>query len=230
MRTMRLATSILLAGVIALPALAKDEKPDATKKLQEAEKVVQNAVTAPDKGIPKDLLQKAECVGVFPEVKKGAFVVGAEFGRGVFTCRRADGSMGAPAFFSVGAGSVGYQVGASETDLVLLIMNKEGVKHLLQDHFTLGGEAAVAAGPVGRASEAATDAQLHAQILTWSRSRGLFAGVSLDGTVIKPDDSRMEDFYGKPVKAKEVLIDQKMSVPKEAQSFINTTNRSTSRS
>lgn len=229
MRTMRLITSIIIAGLVTIPALADEDK-DTVKKLNDAEKVIQTAVTAPDKGIPKDLLQKAECVGVFPEVKKGAFVVGAEFGKGVFTCRREDGTMGAPAFFTVAAGSVGYQVGAQETDLVLLIMNKNGVKYLLEDKFTLGGEAAAAAGPVGRSAEAATDAQLHAMILTWSRSRGLFAGASLEGSVIKPDKSRMEKFYSRPISAREVLVDTKVSVPKAARPFVDTTNRSASRS
>jgi len=227
---MRILSSVLLAGAIAVPVLADDDAKDAAKKLQEATDVIQTAVTSPDKGIPKSLLQKAECVGVFPEVKKGAFVVGAEFGRGVFTCRREDGKMSAPAFFSVGAGSVGFQVGAEETDYVLLVMNKEGMKHLLDDKFTIGGELAAAAGPVGREAEAATDAQLHAQILTWSRSRGLFAGASLEGSVVKSDKSRMEKFYGKPVTAKTVLVDQKMAVPNAARSFVDTTNKHASRS
>lgn len=230
MRRMRLFTSLLLAGAVAVPVLADDDAQDAAKKLNEAEQVIKTAITAPDKGIPKDLLQKAECVGVFPEVKKGAFVVGAEFGRGVVTCRRADGSMGAPAFFKIAAGSVGYQVGAEETDLVFLIMNTGGVKYLLEDKFTLGAEAAAAAGPVGRSAEASTDAQLHAAILTWSRSRGLFAGASLEGSVVKPDKKAMEAVYGKPVTAKEVLVDHKMAVPNSARSFVETTSRSASRS
>lgn len=231
MRTMRLFSSILIAGAIAaVPVLADNDAQEAAKKLRDAETVIQNAVTAPDKGIPKDLLQKAECVGVFPEVKKGAFVVGAEFGKGVFTCRRADGKMSAPAFYSIGAGSVGFQAGGEETDFVLLVMNKEGMKHLLDDKFTIGAEAAAAAGPVGREAEASTDAQLHAQILTWSRSRGLFVGASLEGSVVKPDKSRIEAIYGKDMTAKTVLMDQKVAVPKDARSFVDTTNKHTSRS
>lgn len=218
MRKIRLITTIMLAALVAVPVLADDERSEATEKLREAEAVIQKAVSAPDKGIPQDLLRKAECVGVFPEVKKGAFVVGAEFGKGVMTCRGSDGKMSAPAFFTIAAGSVGYQVGGEETDLVLLIMNRDGVKYLLEDKFTLGGEAAAAAGPVGRSAEASTDAQLHAGILTWSRSRGLFAGASLEGSVIKPDKKRMEKFYAKPISAKEVLVEGKVAGDHESSS------------
>jgi SH3 domain-containing YSC84-like protein 1 len=187
------------------------------------------SVTAPDQRIPKDLLEKAECVGVFPHVAKGAFVVGGEHGRGVFTCRLPDGTMGAPAFFEIGGGSVGWQFGGKETDLILLVMNKDGVKHLLADRFTLGGEAAAVAGPVGRTAQAATDAQLHAQILSWSRSRGAFLGASLAGTVVTPDKKANESFYGKPVAAKDILVDHDEPTPKAAQAFVRLTTEYTKR-
>lgn len=219
---MRKALTILAAGLIALPAIAAGKSE--VSKMNEAESVFKASVSAPDRGIPKELIGRAECIGVFPGVKKAAFVVGGEWGRGVVTCRQKDGSMGAPALFTIGGGSVGWQAGGEEADLVLLIMNDDGVKHLLEDHFTLGGEAAAVAGPVGRTAEAATDAQMHAQILSWSRSRGLFAGLSLAGTVIKPDAKAMERFYGKPVSAREALVEQSVSVPKEARSFIETTS------
>jgi len=241
---MRLLTSIALAGVLVTVGSAnayagdtkamkthdtdmKDHDTDSknpTSQLREAEEVLTAAITAPDKGIPKDLLEKAECVGVFPELKKGAVVVGAEFGRGVFTCRDSNGRMGAPAFFTMGGGSVGWQFGGSETDVVLLIMNKSGVEHLLEDKFAIGGDAAAVAGPVGRTAQAATDAQLHAQMLSWSRARGAFIGASLEGTVIKADKDMNAKFYGKPVSAHDLLVANTMTVPGAAKSFVDTTN------
>jgi lipid-binding SYLF domain-containing protein len=229
--------SLVLASVVVTVASANDPatkkaKHDtdhdtdfkAAEKLQDAEEVLTAALTAPDKGIPKDLLGKAECVGVFPELKKGAIVIGAEFGRGVFTCRDSAGRMGAPAFFTMGGGSVGWQFGGQETDVVLLIMNKNGVEHLLEDKFAIGGEASAVAGPVGRTAQAATDAQLHAQILSWSRARGAFVGASLEGTVIKPDKDANAAFYGKPVSARDLLVTNTMSVPGAAKSFVDKTN------
>ena len=130
--------------------------------------------------------------------------------------------MGAPAFFRIGGPSVGWQFGGKETDLVLLIMNEEGVKHLLKDKFTLGGEAAAVAGPVGRTAEAATDLQLRAQILSWSRSRGLFLGASLEGTVVSPNKKAIEAFYGEPHTAREILVEQEVGVPRAARVFVNT--------
>jgi lipid-binding SYLF domain-containing protein len=217
---------ILALGLLAVPALAKDT-PDV--KLQDAEQVLAAAVNAPDGGIPRDLLAKAECVGVFPDVKKAAFVVGGEWGRGVFTCRESDGTMGAPAFFTMGGGSVGWQWGGQEADLVLLIMNTDGVSHLLQDNFTISGEAAAVAGPVGRSAKAATDAQLHAQILSWSRSKGVFLGASLAGHVIKPDKKQNEMVYGKPVTARELLVEHGVSTPDVARSFVDKTTEYTRR-
>ena len=219
---MRTALSILAAGLIALPAMAADKTE--VNKIRDAEAVLKASVSAPDRGIPKEMLERADCIAVFPGVKKAAFVVGGEWGRGVVTCRQSDGSMGAPAFFSMGGGSFGWQAGVEEADLVLLIMNPDGVKHLLEDHFTLGGEAAAVAGPVGRTAAAATDAQMHAQILSWSRSRGLFAGLSLAGTVIKPNGKAMERFYGKPVSARDALVERSVPIPKEARSFVETTS------
>ena len=222
---------ILAAGMTIVPAAAREKgSADEIKKLQAAEQALRMSVAAPDKGIPKDLLQKAECIGVFPDVKKAAFVVGGEGGRGVFTCRSKDGRMSAPAFFTIGGPSIGFQAGIQEADVVLLVMNDEGVQKLLQDHVTLGGEASVAAGPVGRTAEAGTDAQLHAQILSWSRSRGLFAGVSLEGMVLKQNNKATQDFYGKAIDAKEILVNQSVPVPAAAQSFVKTTTQVAKRS
>src|SRR5262245_17040220 len=138
----------LLMALVAVPALASTKTP--VKTLNAAEEVLTASTTAPDKAIPRELLERAECIGVFPGVKKGAFIVGGEYGRGVFTCRQPDGSMGSPAFFSLGGGSIGWQAGGKSADVILLIMNEQGVKRLLQDKFTLGVEAAAAIGPVGR--------------------------------------------------------------------------------
>src|SRR5881628_2671049 len=215
-----LLMSILVAASILTPAIANENKQ--IKKISAAEEVLRMSATAPDKGIPKELLGRAECIGVFPGLKKAAFVVGGEFGRGVFTCRQKDGAMGAPAFFTIGGGSFGWQFGGEEADLVFLIMNENGVKHLLQDKFTLGGEVSAVAGPVGRTAEAATDAQMHAEILSWSRSRGIFLGVSLEGTVIRPNKSATEEFYGKPVTAGDILVAQSVRPPEAAKPFMRT--------
>jgi lipid-binding SYLF domain-containing protein len=215
--------SLLVAASIALPTAAGTTN-RGTQRLRDAEEVLTMSVTAPDKGIPKDLLEKAECVGVFPGIAKGAFVVGGDYGHGVFTCRQPDGTMGAPAFFTMAGGSVGWQFGGEQADLVLLVMNPEGVKHMLADRFTLGADASAVAGPVGRTAKAATDAQLHAQILSWSRSRGAFLGASLEGNVVKPDAKTTEEFYGKPVSAREILVDRGVKTPKAAEPFVHLTN------
>src|SRR5262249_44118561 len=215
-------TSLLMFVVgLMLPAAAVSGDPQ-VQKIHDAESVLRASVTAPDKGIPRGLLEKAECIGVFPNLTKGAFVVGGEFGRGVFTCRDKSGAMGAPAFFTMGGGSFGWQFGGQQADVVLLIMNDNGVKRLLQDKFTLGGEASAAAGPVGRTAEAATDAQMHAEILSWSRSRGIFLGVSLEGTVIKPNPGATDKFYGKPVAASDLLVSHNVATPAAAKSFVRT--------
>jgi SH3 domain-containing YSC84-like protein 1 len=214
--------SIVAAAILAAPALAGSNASQSAH-FAEATQVLTASVTAPDKGIPKEFLERAECVGVFPGVKKAAFVVGGEYGKGVFTCRQADGTMGAPAFFSLGGGSVGWQFGGEETDIVVLIMNQDGVKHLLEDRFTIGGAASAAAGPVGRTAKAATDAQMHAQILSWSRSRGAFIGAALEGNVLSPDKNQIEATYGNGMTAREILVDRKARIPKTAQSFVKMT-------
>jgi len=219
-RLLKLAISIVLASIVAAPAIANESTQ--IHQMRAAEDILKMSATAPDKGIPKGLLERAECIGVFPAVKKAAFVVGGEFGRGVFTCRQKDGTMGAPAFFTIGGGSFGWQFGGKEADLVLLIMNENGVKHLLQDKFSLGGEVSAVAGPVGRTAEAATDAQMHAEILSWSRSRGVFIGASLEGTVIKPNKDSIKEFYGKPVTAGDILVAQSVEAPQAAASFMRT--------
>jgi len=196
----------LLAGLAVSPAAAQTTK-DLTDEISQSEKagrVFKEIMDAPDKGIPQALLDKAECVAVFPNVLKAGFVVGGRGGRGVASCRTGNG-WSAPAFFNLGGGSVGLQIGAQSTDFVMLFMNTGGMNSLLSDEFTLGGDASAAAGPVGRQTGASTDLKLNAQILSYSRSKGLFAGLELKGVVIRPDEDDMRDVYGAGVKSRQVL-------------------------
>ena len=228
-RMMIIASVALTAVAIPVVAGDSDNRAEEIKKLNRAEAVLKASLAAPDKGIPKDALEKAECVGVFPDVKKAAFVVGGQGGEGVFTCRDASGKMGAPAFFNIGGGSVGWQFGGQETDLILLVMNKNGMSHLLEDKFTLGAEATATAGPVGRTAKAATDAQLHAQILSWSRSQGAFIGAALDGSVVAPDKDKNKNMYGADATARTILMDGAVQPPTEAASYLKTVNANTNR-
>src|SRR4030095_13536937 len=196
MRKLSIALALALLVSLSVGASPALDKKD-TKTLEEAVPVLNALASAPDKGIPQELLAKADCILIFPSVAKGAFIVGGKAGKGVASCRRPDGSMSAPAFYGIGGASVGFQIGGQTADVVLLIMNESGVSHLLSDKFTLGGEATATAGPVGRTAQAATDAQLHAQILSWSRSRGLFLGAALEGTVVRPDGDANKRLYGK---------------------------------
>lgn len=175
---------------------------EATRRSNDAATVFNEIMGAPDNAIPKELIEKAQAIAVFPSVVKAAFIFGGREGKGVISRRTADGWT-TPAFFNLGGGSFGAQIGANKTDYVLLIMNDKGLNGLLGDKFQIGGEVGVAAGPVGREASAETDAQLKAEILTYSRSRGLFAGVDLSGTAITPDNNLNEAFYG--MKARDVL-------------------------
>jgi SH3 domain-containing YSC84-like protein 1 len=194
---------------------------DEAEQAEKAAKVFQEIMGAPDQEIPRDILDSAECVAVFPSVLKAGLIIGGQGGRGVASCRTAQG-WSAPAFFNLGGGSVGLQIGAQATDFVMLFMNKNGLNSLLSDKFTLGADASVAAGPVGRQAGAATDAKLDAQILSYSRSKGLFAGLELKGVVIKPSKSDMQDVYGQGVTAKEVLQENKFTAPAGVRSFPET--------
>jgi SH3 domain-containing YSC84-like protein 1 len=201
-------------------ALRGPNTKDGAKQAEKSAKVLNEIMGTPDKGIPRDLLEKAECVLVFPDVIKGGFIVGGQGGRGVASCRTASG-WSAPAYFEIKGGSVGLQIGGQSTDFVLLIMNESGMKSLLSDKFELGGEASVAAGPVGRTASASTDAKMDAQILSYSRSKGLFGGISLKGSAISPDKSDMEGTYGKGVKADTILAAAMSRAPQEVQVFPN---------
>jgi lipid-binding SYLF domain-containing protein len=179
---------------------------DAPARLDAAADVMTEIMSTPDKGIPQDLLGKAECVVIVPGLKKGAFIVGAKYGKGFMLCRRAGAGWSAPGSIRVEGGSVGFQIGGSETDVVLLVMNQGGAKKLLSSRFTVGADANAALGPVGRDSSAATDAQMHAEILTYSRSRGVFAGVSLEGATLRPDEDWNKELYGKKLSNREIVL------------------------
>ena len=212
-----MCVAVLAVGANAQAMRGKNTKEGASQAEKSA-KVLDEIMGSPDKGIPRDLLEKAECVLVFPKVVKGGFIVGGQGGRGAASCRTKSG-WSAPAYFEIKGGSVGLQIGGQATDFVLLIMNESGMKSLLSDKFELGGEASIAAGPVGRTSSASTDAKMDAQILSYSRSKGLFGGISLKGSVISPEKSDMEGTYGKGVKAETILALDKTKAPPEVQVF-----------
>lgn len=188
------------------------------KRLQSAAAVMRDMRDQPDKGIPEKLWQRAACVVVIPDLKKAAFGIGGEYGRGVTTCKSGE-KWNAPVFMQLAKGSWGLQIGAAEMDLVLLVMNREGAEKLLTNKVSLGADASVAAGPVGRAAAAATDAQLSAQILSYSRTRGVFAGIDLSGGVLGPDKDSNTDVYGSDVEAKTIAFGS-VPVPPEAQPFL----------
>jgi lipid-binding SYLF domain-containing protein len=211
-------TAIGVLTVLALCGTALSVKASNEVQLHKAADVLSEIMRTPDKGIPTDLLERSVCVGVVPSEIKAAFIFGGTYGRGVLVCRRhGDGGWGAPSMFTLGGANVGFQIGGKATDVVFLVMNPEGVKKLLQDKVTLGAEVSAAAGPVGRTAEGATDAQLHAEILSYSRARGLFAGVSLDGAVLKQDGEDNERLYGHKVDPKDILIRGTEESPAEAQ-------------
>jgi lipid-binding SYLF domain-containing protein len=191
----------------------------AAERLSDATNVFAEVMATPDKGIPQDLLEKAHCIVIVPGLKQAAFVVGGKFGKGYAVCRQKGGGWGSPAAVRVEGGSVGFQIGGSSTDVVMLVMNERGLRRLLEDKFTLGGEATVAAGPVGRTTSANTDAQLTAEILSWSRAKGLFAGIALQGATLRPDEDTNKELYGSKLTNKEILTGN-MAAPPAAQPLI----------
>lgn len=205
-------------SVIASSAFAAPTKEEA-KRLDQSAQVINELRDAPDRGIPDDLWNKAHCVVVIPSMKKIAFVFGGEYGSGVMSCRRGTGWT-APVSMRLAKGSLGVQIGAQEVDLVLLVMNRAGVDKLLQDKVSLGIDASIAAGPVGRSSQAATDAQLTAQLLSYSRTHGLFAGIDLSGGELKADADANARVYGAKTTAREIVDGANVKTPAPARSFI----------
>jgi len=217
----------LVAGVIYAKKLNNEQK-----RLEECGVVMREVLNVPD-NIPKELLEKAECVIVIPSVKKLAFGVGASYGRGAMVCRTGEkfrGPWGAPAMYALEGGSVGFQIGGEATDLILLVMNDRGMESILSSKVKLGADASVAAGPKGRDASADTDAWMRAEILSYSRSRGLFAGISLEGSSLRPDDDASADVYGHPIKAKDIVRGTtKTGVPETGRHLVNVLQKSTPR-
>lgn len=217
-----LSCTLCLMATTSLAKVSNDE----AKRLSEAATVVNELRSAPDNGIPQDLWSKAQCVVVIPSMKKAAFLIGGEYGSGVMSCRTG-GDWSSPVFMQLAKGSVGFQIGAQETDLVLLIMNRRGIEKLLSDKVSLGADASIAAGPVGRTAAAATDAQLGAEILSYSRSQGLFAGVNLSGGTLKPDKDANARAYGS-VRAEEIALGRQPATLDAATPFLTTLRQASS--
>jgi SH3 domain-containing YSC84-like protein 1 len=211
----------LLTLVLALCsfAFAAERESKASDRVQAAAEVLNEIQSAPDSGIPREILGRSDCVAVVPSMLKGGFIVGAKYGRGLASCRTPNG-WSAPAFFLVEGGSVGFQIGGQAVDLVMLIMNNDGMQHLLSSKFELGADASVAAGPVGRHAEGNTDWKMRAEVLTYSRARGIFAGVSLNGAVVKQDKDSTREFYGHMVTFKAALTGE-IEPPTAANSFLS---------
>ncbi len=215
---------LAIAGSMATAAFAADEVKVADR-LDAAADTLTDMMRASDKGIPQDLLNKARCVVVIPGMKKAGFILGAKYGVGFADCRRPGGlGWSAPAAMRVEGGSVGFQIGASETDVILLVMNDGGMRHILSDKFTIGGEATAAAGPVGRDAGAQTDAMMKAEMLSYSRSRGLFAGISLEGATLRPDEGANKELYGREATNREILTGE-FKTPPVAERFKRALNR-----
>ena len=214
----RILVVTTLIAIASLTAVASDRDEDVTRT-QKATQAFKEIMNTPDQGIPSNLLESAKCVAIIPGDKKFAFIFGGSYGRGLATCRTEHG-WSAPMFVAIDGGSVGYQIGGSSTDIVMLFMNDHALKSLLSDKFKLGADASVAAGPVGRNAAAGTDLKLNAEILSYSRSKGLFAGVSLDGAVMQADKSGDRAMYGDDVNRHEIL-DGKVAVPASAQALVD---------
>jgi lipid-binding SYLF domain-containing protein len=216
----RKAMLLLCLGLIATAVLYAANKEQ--ERLENSGVVMQEIMNVPD-NIPQDVIEKADCVIVFPSVLKAAFVVGASYGRGAMVCRTGKdfrGPWGAPAMYALEGGSIGFQIGGQATDLVLLVMNQRGAESILNSKVKLGGDASVAAGPVGRDASADTDAYMRAEILSYSRTRGLFAGVSLEGSTLRPDDDATADVYGRKLTAREIVMGGNISIPKSGRHLV----------
>ena len=225
---MRLLLSTLtLILAIGFPTYAQlDDK--VADRLWESAKILDELTKAPDGGVPRELLKRAECVAVIPAVKKAALGIGGLYGRGAVSCRKDNGKgpWGAPSMLALGGGSIGLQLGGQSNDVVMLFMTPDSIKFLLRDKVTLGGDAAASAGPKGRAASAQTSASMRAEILTYGRSRGLFAGLSLNGAVLTPDTDANKSLYKRAVEAKDLLIQGNVAIPEAARKFIDAVSRS----
>jgi len=209
-----------MCTLMAIPAIAQQKEEE---RIKDSYLVLRDIVESPDKGIPHDLLNKAECVLIYPSVKKAAFVVGASYGRGVMSCRTGEhfnGQWSSPAMFALEGASFGLQLGGQATDFILLVMNEKGARSVLSSKVKLGGDASAAAGPVGRTTSAETDIVMKAEILTWSRAQGLFAGVSLTGSTMRSDGDANKNLYGRELSAKEIISGGAVHVPAAASELL----------
>jgi len=198
--------AIVLGSMMLLPLMAADSATEEhTKRIHASATVLQEIMGADDKGIPNDLLQKAQCVGVVPSLKRAGFIIGAKYGKGVLTCRLKDGGWSGVSTIRVEGGSLGLQIGAGETDLVFVVMNQSGMDRLMGDKFTVGADASVMAGPVGRSTAAQTDAAMKAEILAYSRAHGVFAGIALEGATLRPDSDDNAKVYGREIRQSAIL-------------------------
>src|SRR6202163_1168123 len=223
-----LSAIVALAPILAIaPLMAKDNEP--AQRLDAAAAVFSEVMGAPDKGIPQEMLEHAHCIVIVPDLKTGAFVVGGKYGKGYLSCRnKVGGGWSAPGTVRIEGGSVGFQIGGSSTDLIMLVMNERGADKLLSSKFTLGAEGSVAAGPVGRTATAQTDAQLHADILSWSRSQELFAGLALEGATLRQDLDDNASLYGKKLE-KRAIVSSRRLIPPAAAKWIALLNRYSAR-
>jgi lipid-binding SYLF domain-containing protein len=225
LRLFILATVLVgVSGLFNSAAVCADDKSKDMDRLESAGQVMKEIIDIPD-NIPQSLLDKADCVIVLPSVLKAAFIVGGSYGRGAMTCRSGDdfqGPWGAPTMMALGGGSLGFQLGGQATDFVLLVMNDGGARSILNSKVKLGADASAVAGPVGRDAEAATDVTLRAEVLTYSRSRGLFAGISLEGSSLRPDNDANDRVYGKKLEAKEIVLHGAVPPPASARKMIDT--------
>ncbi|MBV8069027.1 MAG: lipid-binding SYLF domain-containing protein [Acidobacteriaceae bacterium] len=223
---MKVLVGALLAALVSVPAVAQSK---VDNRLQSATDVLTAMMNANDKGIPQDLLNKATCVVVVPNLKKGGFIVGAEYGSGFFSCRKSSGvGWTTPGALRISGGKFGLLIGGAETDVVMLIMNQRGMEHLLSDKFQIGGEASAAAGPVGRDASAMTDAEMHAEILTYSRQRGIFGGLDITGAAVTTDKDANRALYGREYTNKEIAAGV-VPTPPPAKPFVHTLDRESSR-
>ena len=227
MKSNRAKSFSILMAVLVLTAPLYADREDEEERLANAARVIDEILDVPD-SIPTELLDKAECVAVLPSVKKFAFGFGGSYGKGALLCRGGSdfkGPWGAPAMYRLEGASIGFQLGGSSTDFVLLIMNEKGANSLLSSKVKLGADATAAAGPKGRSGEAATDAFMSAEILTYSRAKGIFAGVSLTGSTLRPDNGANEDLYGREISAREIVLEGKVSAPGTASTLLSLLNR-----
>lgn len=215
---------LLLSGLLSADDKDEDKGP---RRIEACREVLEELAGIPEEGIPRDLLDKAECVGVFPSTKKFALGVGARYGKGAVVCRTdgGKGPWGPPLMISIGGGSFGLQIGGQAADYVFLVMNPKGIDNLLKSRFTLGADAAVAAGPKGRSAEAATDATMRAEILTYSRTRGIFAGISLEGAVVSQDEDANRRLYGEKVSPRNLLLEPGQPIPAPAKGLVATLSK-----